>query len=557
MRWSTTARCAASRTRGSRRGRRGTHQSVSATAAPAAPGGAAGAWWRRRSSRGSPVLVGAGGAGWRAGRAVAVGRRGRVPTTLRRDAARGRAAVRGCSRRYASGTRTAARPIAHGRAVGATRALGSARTGQRATAGRSSARPGRLGAVPAGPPHVEARHVPVGSRRGSPASGVCPPRGSGPGRAARGPAAARRPRAPPATTGRRRRRAPSPGPAGLPGPLRASPPEPLGDVAVGHHAARRDQLGDVEDADLRVGYGNKPQMPLTDPIVRCRAAGWNRMSGTGERQGRVSCRSDAEPGVLAVAELIPAGRVDDVRGPSVEWLRDEEPPPGLPETGAGGPRQVGRVMALYGGAVPWWRVVRADGRLLPGSGTARTGPLPGGRHPPAHRRAGGRRPHTAARHAAGPLGRAAERLGRVRTVPPCSLSGRSDGFCGDAWHRRRCATAHGTRCGPGADWRSVGHCRHDDGPAAHHAAGPSPGRRPAARRTSGDRPGTPLAPPMHHDQHLLRTGDPRELLLPRRPRRRSPTGAARRAAAGAYRLVRTPPGPVAPPRPGRSPARGG
>ncbi|RBM11888.1 MGMT family protein [Streptomyces sp. PT12] len=34
--------------------------------------------------------------------------------------------------------------------------------------------------------------------------------------------------------------------------------------------------------------------------------------------------------------------------------------------GGGGPRQVGRVMARYGGAVPWWRVVRADGRLLPG-----------------------------------------------------------------------------------------------------------------------------------------------------------------------------------------------
>jgi alkylated DNA nucleotide flippase Atl1 len=29
--------------------------------------------------------------------------------------------------------------------------------------------------------------------------------------------------------------------------------------------------------------------------------------------------------------------------------------------GAGGPRQVGRVMALYGDAVPWWRVVHADG----------------------------------------------------------------------------------------------------------------------------------------------------------------------------------------------------
>ncbi len=31
--------------------------------------------------------------------------------------------------------------------------------------------------------------------------------------------------------------------------------------------------------------------------------------------------------------------------------------------GRGGPRQVGRVMALYGGAVAWWRVVRADGSL--------------------------------------------------------------------------------------------------------------------------------------------------------------------------------------------------
>ena len=29
--------------------------------------------------------------------------------------------------------------------------------------------------------------------------------------------------------------------------------------------------------------------------------------------------------------------------------------------GTGGPRQVGRVMALHGDAVPWWRVVHADG----------------------------------------------------------------------------------------------------------------------------------------------------------------------------------------------------
>ncbi|MFF9911796.1 MGMT family protein [Streptomyces sp. NPDC013457] len=57
--------------------------------------------------------------------------------------------------------------------------------------------------------------------------------------------------------------------------------------------------------------------------------------------------------VLEVAELIPSGRVMTY-GDVAEWL------------GEGGPRQVGRVMGLYGGAVPWWRVVRADGTLLPG-----------------------------------------------------------------------------------------------------------------------------------------------------------------------------------------------
>ncbi len=34
--------------------------------------------------------------------------------------------------------------------------------------------------------------------------------------------------------------------------------------------------------------------------------------------------------------------------------------------GQSGPRQVGRVMALWGGGVPWWRVVHSDGRLLSG-----------------------------------------------------------------------------------------------------------------------------------------------------------------------------------------------
>ncbi|MCZ4608254.1 MGMT family protein [Streptomyces sp. Lzd4kr] len=57
--------------------------------------------------------------------------------------------------------------------------------------------------------------------------------------------------------------------------------------------------------------------------------------------------------VLEVSELIPPGRVMTY-GDVAEWLEE------------GGPRQVGRVMALYGGAAPWWRVVRSDGVLLPG-----------------------------------------------------------------------------------------------------------------------------------------------------------------------------------------------
>lgn len=94
--------------------------------------------------------------------------------------------------------------------------------------------------------------------------------------------------------------------------------------------------------------------------------------------GRVSEESlaaDALPEyaerVLDVAERIPPGRVMTY-GDVAEWLEYEE---GEREalTGkggggrrVGGPRQVGRVMALYGGAVPWWRVIRADGVLLPG-----------------------------------------------------------------------------------------------------------------------------------------------------------------------------------------------
>ena len=57
--------------------------------------------------------------------------------------------------------------------------------------------------------------------------------------------------------------------------------------------------------------------------------------------------------VLSAAERVPPGRVATY-GDLARLL------------GEGGPRQVGRVMALYGGAVPWWRVVGAAGRLLPG-----------------------------------------------------------------------------------------------------------------------------------------------------------------------------------------------
>jgi len=31
-----------------------------------------------------------------------------------------------------------------------------------------------------------------------------------------------------------------------------------------------------------------------------------------------------------------------------------------------GPRQVGRVMSVYGGAVAWWRVIHSDGTPAPG-----------------------------------------------------------------------------------------------------------------------------------------------------------------------------------------------
>ena len=57
--------------------------------------------------------------------------------------------------------------------------------------------------------------------------------------------------------------------------------------------------------------------------------------------------------VLDLTEAIPPGRVMSY-GDIADCL------------GTGGPRQVGRVMALWGGGVAWWRVIHADGSLLAG-----------------------------------------------------------------------------------------------------------------------------------------------------------------------------------------------
>jgi alkylated DNA nucleotide flippase Atl1 len=60
--------------------------------------------------------------------------------------------------------------------------------------------------------------------------------------------------------------------------------------------------------------------------------------------------------VLSCVEQVPRGRVTTY-GAIAEVV-------GQVARG-GGPRLVGSVMAQHGGAVPWWRVVRADGSLPP------------------------------------------------------------------------------------------------------------------------------------------------------------------------------------------------
>jgi alkylated DNA nucleotide flippase Atl1 len=73
----------------------------------------------------------------------------------------------------------------------------------------------------------------------------------------------------------------------------------------------------------------------------------------GQTQASGPALGDFAGRVLDVVEAIPPGRVMSY-GDIAEYL------------GEGGPRQVGRVMALWGGGVAWWRVIHADGSLLAG-----------------------------------------------------------------------------------------------------------------------------------------------------------------------------------------------
>jgi len=57
--------------------------------------------------------------------------------------------------------------------------------------------------------------------------------------------------------------------------------------------------------------------------------------------------------VLALAAMVPPGTAV-AYGDVAELL------------GGGGPRQVGSVLSRHGGAVPWWRILKANGDAPPG-----------------------------------------------------------------------------------------------------------------------------------------------------------------------------------------------
>lgn len=115
-----------------------------------------------------------------------------------------------------------------------------------------------------------------------------------------------------------------------------------------------------------------------------RRGGLRRVHGAGSGTMRgVSLPTPIAERVLDLVARIPPGRVmaygdvaacladAEVADAPGEPADSEEPgepgEPGSPgEPVRLGPRQVGRIMALYGGGVPWWRVLRADGTHAPG-----------------------------------------------------------------------------------------------------------------------------------------------------------------------------------------------
>nr|WP_078067058.1 MGMT family protein [Streptomyces jeddahensis] len=121
----------------------------------------------------------------------------------------------------------------------------------------------------------------------------------------------------------------------------------------GHQGALRGSPAPPERPHLPLGAraGTLRQCSVAESVAVSVACG--RMGRMSEESPPAEELPEYAERVLEVAELIPAGRVMTY-GDVAEWLAEA------------GPRQVGRVMALYGGAVPWWRVVRADGVLLPG-----------------------------------------------------------------------------------------------------------------------------------------------------------------------------------------------
>jgi methylated-DNA-protein-cysteine methyltransferase-like protein len=73
----------------------------------------------------------------------------------------------------------------------------------------------------------------------------------------------------------------------------------------------------------------------------------------GPSGARTEDTEDYVEAVLRLVEAVPPGSVTTY-GDLAEMV------------GRGGPRQVGAVMSRHGGGVPWWRVVRADGRPADG-----------------------------------------------------------------------------------------------------------------------------------------------------------------------------------------------